>query len=74
MDMVTFNSETEKIYTPFYANIDLFFGGILIDRIARVKFKNQNCVLLKDLSIFALLSLVCLLQRGLIAHRAHIEG
>lgn len=49
-----------KIYTPFYANIDLFFGGILIDRIARVKFKNQNCVLLKDLSIFALLSLVCL--------------
>ena len=47
-----------KIYTPFYANIDLFFGGILIDRLARVKFKNQHCAFAKDLSLFILLALV----------------
>ena len=52
------NNWYSKIYTPFYANIDLFFGGMLIDRLARLKFRNQHCAFAKDLSLLALLTLV----------------
>ena len=48
------------MYTPFYANIDLFFGGILIARLAELELKNKNCSFIKDFSLFALLAIVLL--------------
>lgn len=49
-----------RMYTPFYANIDLFFGGILIGYLIKLELKNLNCSFIKDFSLFALLALVLL--------------
>lgn len=47
-----------RIYTPFYANIDLFFGGILINQFARLQSPNTHSRLTKDFALFTLLALV----------------
>lgn len=46
------------VYTPFYANIDLFFGGILLSQFAQRFGKHFNLPILKDISLFLLLAFI----------------
>ena len=46
------------IYTPFYANIDLFFGGVLLSQIAQNSAKKLNAPIFKDISLFLLVAFI----------------
>lgn len=46
------------VYTPFYANIDLFFGGILLSQFACRFGRRFNQPILKDISLFLLLAFI----------------
>jgi len=47
------------VYTPFFANIDLFFGGIVLSQIVKnFNVEKVHKKILKDISLFVLLSFI----------------
>lgn len=47
------------VYTPFFANIDLFFCGIIFSQIVKVfNFEKVHSKIFKDISLFILLSFI----------------